>query len=314
MIKLLRTELRLLLLNPLSYIPLLSTVITAFCFCDILNKKFFAMTNTHKVSLAKMFFIILLDMLFVGIIAFVISGRDHANRTLKNKILQGYTRGCIYFSKILTALLYGFTLGLFFTVTVFAFTNITVHRDYTPQKLGSLFSILFSESCSDTLFQLLITVFFGIILVFVLVTSLFSAISLTVSSRSVAIVLCIIVFVGSCPLAIQFDKELSQKETIRKLKTENGIVVYPNEYIVYPNPEYVSGIRRTIRNQFIKALPIKQFHVYYSNLAGNLGDSMLIEALKNTPMKANQALLASVILTLQNVIVGYLFFRKKSFK
>lgn len=204
-------------------------------------------------------------------------GTEFDHHTIRNKLIVGHTRAKVYFSEYITSLVV---------------SEILLIATLLPSGIvGYLFfgSYMFSWS------QLL-----GMILCAVLLTAVFSAITVSISmnvhNRTGALVATMLFLLALLFLAVYCINRLNADPT-----TFSHVIYTPDgvEYgDLIENPAYVDGIQRTIYEWLTDAMPT--------------GQAVQLTSLKCTRI-AHWPLL-SIVMLLISTFAGYLPFRKRDIR
>lgn len=234
--------------------------------------------SAEPLHLETPFFIMyqILSILFASAISLIV-GTEYSDGTIRNKLIIGHTRSELYFSMLFT------TIGT--SIAVIAAHGVVSYG--IGYFLYGTFSLPAAQIIAALVCALLANLVF---------TTLFVAIALNCSNKSVSAVVSILSSIAIIMVANLIGNKLLEPEM-----TYDGIVITANgiEYgDIIKNPSYVTGIARKIYEFFYDLLPS--------------GQLIQIQAQNLTHWPywiALSLLLFSVITAL-----GYTLFRKKDIK
>lgn len=299
MLQLIKEELRRYARSPLCIAFHLLTLYNAYAFAVLSNGN--AADNPITMPIYYLFDtptaeLVLFELLLAGITVSVMIGRAHKSNITRNKLIFGHTKAQIYWSSIISSLIFAFVKGLSFSLIAVTMT--------------------WSVALSHTNFPLLymIAVIIGASLVFVPVCALFAVASLSLSKRWLSISLSVLlIFVGTL-YTDRIEQRLNEQEfitpIIKKAVWKDGIKIKPAVYgDPYPNPDYVSGFDRKVYSTIFRLLPVKQYkdQVWFSNCYG-YQYSFTVDHYKES-IKISYA---SVLSIFPLYVVGYIICRKKT--
>lgn len=213
--------------------------------------------------------------LFCAIFASLFIGTEHSEGTMRNKIVVGRTRAEIYLSNYVVCLIAGmcfvaaWLIGGLVGLPAFGFWNIGVE---------------------GVLVYAVVAIFFTAAL-----TGIFTLLCMLSSNKAITAVIAIVLALGLLMVASMIYNRLCEPEL------NSGIVIIGNSMQMAdptPNPNYVSGIKRTIYQFVIDCLPSGQA-ILMTNL--EIGRPVL-------------SLIASAVISLITIIAGVFVFRKKDLK
>lgn len=244
MIKLIRVMLKRLFTNKAFLICLL-VVFGLSLFISCTNAPVLAewRQNGDEVSIEEIFFnmVPLLGLVY-GCFSPLFLGTEHSDGTLRNKLIGGYSRLSVYASML-------------FSVETGCFAL------FITWILGSLPSFFWLKELSygtkDFLLKITV-VFFGTLLF----SAINTAVSMLISNKATGAVITmilffILLFAGSALISLLGEPEMAQNFQMNEV----GQVVLSDSY---PNPYYVSGIKRTLMTVLVQANPCCQQSVFES--------------------------------------------------
>lgn len=186
------------------------------------------------------FFVIPIFISF-GIFISLSVGREYSSGTFRNKLVAGYKKATIFFSELLLhiiacSLIFVAYFGVFFVLSS---------------------TLLPTMPLSDALL-----IIWGYYLLNIAFAVIFTVVSCLIPSRSIGVVVCMIVFVAMMVGSTQIDFMLAQPE--------NSTIEYMDGYgnvtgtEEVANPNYVDGVERHILEICDNALPYGQLNTYLS--------------------------------------------------
>lgn len=228
-------------------------------------------------------------------------GREFSDHVIRNKLVCGHSKGKIYLSEWILAMLVTVLMQLSFCLGVVL--------DFLPVL----------DDISLPFFLYLLG---GLTLAHLALATFFAVVALLVNQRAVVIALCLVVLLGSESVIHNIQSKLNCSEFVYDYATppvvENGVVIEEGEMVATPNPRYVSGIRRKLYSYLVVALPSGPIREYDSVLSEM--NRAVREPQNNDSFGYNEEALAVVkISPLYSIgailvfgAVGYWIFRKKS--
>lgn len=202
-------------------------------------------------------------------------GTDYSDGTLRNKIIIGHTRTAIYLANLICA----FAISMLFLAAWTAGTLVGIPM-LGFWKMGEV----------NLLICLLI-----LIMALLAFSALYTMIAMLVSSRTMALLVSVILFSGLLLLAASLYNALGEPET------SSGFVMGANGNPIVqsmPNPKYVSGFKRDLYDMLIDCLPTGQgIRLWQLEVAHPL-----------------RMILFSAAVTVVSTLLGLLAFRKKDLK
>ena len=222
------------------------------------------------------------EMLVLGITVSIVVGRSIASRSAVNKLVSGHSKGKIYCSSLIAAMIFGAVKGLSFSLVYVSLT--WVPKNQTPA---------------------LIATYIGAALPFVLIAAFFAASMLFIPNRSLAMVLCISLLLTGVFIEGNLEQSLNQPKIRVDLSGK-----------VRDNPKYVSGIRRIIYTHIFDRLPFRQFkestEIEWPLWIDQRPDE---DEIYNSHLeKLKKPIAQTLSATACMFLFGYLIYRKKSFK
>lgn len=228
-------------------------------------------------------------------------GREFSDHVIRNKLVCGHSKGKIYLSEWILAMLVTVLMQLSFC--------LGMALDFLPVL----------DDISLPFFLYLVG---GLGLAHLALTTFFAVMALLVNRRAVVIALCFVVLFGAESVNVTLQTKLNRSEFIYDYATppvvENGVVIEEGEMVATPNPRYVSGIRRKMYSYLVVALPRGPI-LEYDRVLSEMYRAA-IEPQNNDLFGYNEEALAVVkISPLYSIgailvfgAVGYWIFRKKS--
>lgn len=202
-------------------------------------------------------------------------GLEYQDGTLRNKLIVGHSRGCVYLSRLLVSITGCFGIALAWALSIF--TGIT--------KLG-----WFSAPAGTLLFSAVV-----ILLLTAALAAILTMLCMLLTNRAVSAVASILLVFGLLAVASVFYNALCEPETISAaIMTGNGFEVGEP----MPNPNYISGTLRAVYQFAVDALPT--------------GQAILLA--NQELARPGLSLSASAGLVLLSSAAGMLAFRRKDLK
>lgn len=282
--KLLSADSRHLIKNKLFWLELISCAIFSawIMFANYSPK---IQESTYPMYLENTFFNMyqLLCIVFASAIS-LIAGTEYSDGIIRNKLIVGHTRTEIYFSILLT--------NVWASIAVITTHGIVSYG--TGYFLFGAFQISAAQILAAILCALLANLVF---------TTLFVAIALNCSNKSVTAVVSILSSLVIIFVANYAGQKLSEPEMIHEGITITDNAIQHIQYVQYgsemvPNPDYVTGTLRNVYEFIYNLLPT--------------GQLMQIQSLEFAHWQYMSVL--SVFLFAVITIVGYKLFAKKDIK
>lgn len=172
-----------------------------------------------------------------GIFISLFLGAEFEDKTIRNKLIVGHTRGEVFFANYLTCILGSMLL----LAGMLLFSGIA----------GWIFFKEFVMSGLEQAFLLLCC-----ILVTAVCSAIYVAISMNVQSRSTSVVISMVLILGLTFLASYIEIRLIEEEMVYS----NVIITMEGVQLgdMIENPAYVDGLTRTIMEFFYDLLPTGQ--------------------------------------------------------
>lgn len=231
--------------------------------------------SAEPIHLESPFFIMyqILSIVFASAISLIV-GTEYSDGTLRNKLIIGHTRTEIYFS-ILVSMLVTSLLAI-------------VAHGIVSYGIGYFLFGAFQISAGELACAILCAIFANFVF-----TTLFVAIALNCSNKSISVVVSIL-----SSIVIIVVSNIDRSKLLEPETTYDGIVITANGVEfgnIIQNPNYVTGMARKLYEGLYNILPT--------------GQLMQIQSLEFSHWP--YWLLASIVLCVVLTFVGYLLFRKK---
>lgn len=231
--------------------------------------------SAEPIHLESPFFIMyqILSIVFASAISLIV-GTEYSDGTLRNKLIIGHTRTEIYFS-ILVSMLVTSLLAI-------------VAHGIVSYGIGYFLFGAFQISAGELACAILCAIFANFVF-----TTLFVAIALNCSNKSISVVVSIL-----SSIVIIVVSNIARSKLLEPETTYDGIVITANGVEfgnIIQNPNYVTGMARKLYEGLCNILPT--------------GQLMQIQSLEFSHWP--YWLLASIVLCVVLTFVGYLLFRKK---
>lgn len=231
--------------------------------------------SAEPIHLESPFFIMyqILSIVFASAISLIV-GTEYSDGTLRNKLIIGHTRTEIYFS-ILVSMLVTSLLAI-------------VAHGIVSYGIGYFLFGAFQISAGELACAILCAIFANFVF-----TTLFVAIALNCSNKSISVVVSIL-----SSIVIIVVSNIARSKLLEPETTYDGIVITANGVEfgnIIQNPNYVTGMARKLYEGLYNILPT--------------GQLMQIQSLEFSHWP--YWLLASIVLCVVLTFVGYLLFRKK---
>lgn len=163
-------------------------------------------------------------------------GTEYSDGTIRNKLIVGHLRSSIYLSNWLTNIVAAIMMAIAFLLSY--------------STLGSLLLEPPKASVGQILFYMLISIF-----TLIAYASIFSTISMLITKKSNAAVICLLIFFGLLILAMVVKAKLDAPEFISEYSmTMNGV----EQTDPKPNPKYLQPAARKVYQFFLDILPTGQ--------------------------------------------------------
>lgn len=178
---------------------------------------------------------------YIGIFAAVVTstflGTEYADGTIRNKLIVGHSRNGIYFCSLIVSIFISSCLTLCWAVGGLIGIPTLGLWNKTPLELFLYFAIIFGAAAATA--------------------AIFTLISLLLTNRTGAAIFEIFAAFGLIMCASILYNRLCQPETVM-----NGVVVSGDGTVefgdIVPNPDYVSGVKRTIFTAIVNIIPAGQ--------------------------------------------------------
>lgn len=194
--------------------------------------------SSDKIYLDDVFFTMYqLIILFVSAALSLIIGTEYSDGVIRNKLIVGHKRSHIYLSVLITALLS-------------SLLTLLVHGAFT----GALGYFLFGGFQMDT--AKFASVLLCSVLAVMVITALFSAVSLNCSNKAATSVLSILLAIALMLMASRICSSLLEPETTYSYMSISMDGVEFGDLI--DNPTYVDGTLRTVLEFIYDLLPVGQ--------------------------------------------------------
>lgn len=204
-------------------------------------------------------------------------GADYSDGTIRNKLIAGHQRSSIYGSYLLTTLISSGILNA--VILVFNMTIGLLNGGKMSMDSGQLALYLCTAFCCSFAFA-----------------SLFVLISTQIANRAFSSVACIGIVLLMFLLSSKLISELYISPEAKDLLTlVDGKPVYSDPY---PNPMYVSGVKRTLIEVLVDVLPTGQ-SIQMSNVQAD---------------RINRFPILSALFILLTSGIGVFAFRKKDIR
>lgn len=212
---------------------------------------------------------------FVAVFSSMFLGTEYSDGTIRNKVIVGHTRTNIYLANLIVTFVAALLMMLVWIVG--AMVGIPTLGTW-KMGAGQLFTYL------------LIAVLFVAAL-----SAIFTLINSLSSNKAVTVIVSLLLFLGQLLFANMIYNSLSQPEMTSSIViTANGMDFGEPS----PNPNYVSGMTRTLYEFILDFLPTGQ------------GAQMAFLGIAN-PVRM---ILSSVFITVSVTLCGTFFFRRKNLK
>lgn len=234
------------------------------------------MQEGYQVALDSYYFSITpIPSFFFAIWTSMFLGTEYSDGTIRNKIIVGHTRTAIYLANLLTALIASFFIVL----------------AWLAGGLAGLFTFEgFQMSASSLLLWLLVCALFSSVL-----CALFTLVGMLSSSKAATVLISLLLFLGMLIWASMIYNRLCEPETYSGvIMTAEGMQISDP----VANPEYLSGLKRTVYEVILNILPTGQ-----AILMANLDLSRPVLQLAS-----------SAVLTAGITALGVALFHKKDLK
>lgn len=192
-------------------------------------------------------------LIFIGIVISIFTGiflsAEYSNGTLRNKIIIGHKRACIYLANLITIVIVSFFFEL-----VFVFLISVIGIPLFGFHIGLITNFMYTLCLCQ--------------LIIIANASIYTFISMVCSDAMLINVFCILIAFGSYFATLIFlnvveTPEYIQSSTITNFET--GQV----EYISEKNPNYPSKLKKEICNTLLHIIPQSESIIIASNKVSN---------------------------------------------
>ena len=212
---------------------------------------------------------------FCALFSSMFLGTEYSDGTIRNKIIVGHTRTSIYIANLITS----------FTATLMLMLVWLIGALAAIPTLG-----VWEMGVPNLFAYLLIAVMFEAAL-----AAIFTFVCMQTANKATTVVISILLFLGLIVFASMINNGLSQPEMTSGVQiSANGIDMSEPT----PNPNYISGIQRTIYEFIVDFLPTGQ-------------------GLQMSQLKIDHAvrmLVSSVVITVLTTLGGLFVFKRKDLK
>lgn len=212
---------------------------------------------------------------FCALFSSMFLGTEYSDGTIRNKIIVGHTRTSIYIANLITS----------FTATLLLMLVWLIGALAAIPTLG-----VWEMGVPNLFAYLLIAVMFEAAL-----AAIFTFVCMQTANKATTVVISILLFLGLIVFASMINNGLSQPEMTSGVQiSANGIDMSEPT----PNPNYISGIQRTIYEFIVDFLPTGQ-------------------GLQMSQLKIDHAvrmLVSSVVITVLTTLGGLFVFKRKDLK
>lgn len=212
---------------------------------------------------------------FCALFSSMFFGTEYSDGTIRNKIVVGHTRTSIYIANFITS----------FTATLLLMLVWLIGALAAIPALG-----VWKMGVPNLFVYLLIAVMFEAAL-----AAIFTFVCMQTTNKATAVVISMLLFLGLIVFASMINNGLSQPEMTSGVQVSaNGIDMSEPA----PNPNYISGIQRTIYEFIVDFLPT--------------GQGLQMSQLKID--NAARMLVSSVVITALTTLGGLFVFKRKDLK
>lgn len=216
--------------------------------------------------------------LFCALFCSMFLGTEYSDGTIRNKIVVGHTRTSIYIANLITA----------FTATLLIMIVWLIGALVAIPTLG-----IWKMGIPNLLVYLLIAVMFEAAL-----SAIFTFVCMQSTNKAITVAFSVLLFFGLLFFASMTYTALNEPEMTSGIQiTANGMEMSEPT----PNPNYVSGVTKTIYEFIIDFLPTGQ------------GIQMWQLEIANAA-RIVRMLLSSVAITVLTTLVGIFIFKRKNLK
>lgn len=212
---------------------------------------------------------------FCALFSSMFLGTEYSDGTIRNKIIVGHTRTSIYIANLITS----------FTATLLLMLVWLIGALAAIPTLG-----IWEMGVPNLFAYLLIAVMFEAAL-----AAIFTFVCMQTANKATTVVISILLFLGLIVFASMINNGLSQPEMTSGVQiSANGIDMSEPT----PNPNYISGVQRTIYEFIVDFLPTGQ-------------------GLQMSQLKIDHAvrmLISSVVITVLTTLGGLFVFKRKDLK
>ena len=212
---------------------------------------------------------------FCALFSSMFLGTEYSDGTIRNKIIVGHTRTSIYIANLITS----------FTATLLLMLVWLIGALAAIPTLG-----VWEMGVPNLFAYLLIAVMFEAAL-----AAIFTFVCMQTANKATTVVISILLFLGLIVFASMINNGLSQPEMTSGVQiSANGIDMSKPT----PNPNYISGVQRTIYEFTVDFLPTGQ-------------------GLQMSQLKIDHAvrmLISSVVITVLTTLGGLFVFKRKDLK
>ncbi len=212
---------------------------------------------------------------FCALFSSMFLGTEYSDGTIRNKIVVGHTKTNIYITNLITS--FAATLLMMLVWLIGALVAIPA--------LG-----VWKMGVPNLLAYLLIAVMFEAAL-----SAIFTLVCMQSTNKASTVAISMLLFFGLMIIASMTYNTLGEPEMTRDVQiTTNGIEMSDPT----PNPNYISGVKRTIYEFFVDFLPTGQGLQMWQLKIGN----------------SVRMLLSSIVITILTTLGGIFVFKRKDLK
>ncbi len=230
-----------------------------FKYADIYASFGASYKNIDSLLLASPIYILFVIGIFVGIFV----GTEYSNGTIRNKIIVGHLRSNIYFSKLIICSLASVSIMAVNLVTIGILGKIVIGgTTFTTAEILALAAVIFFAILGLTAILLLI--------------------AMSVQSKSVASVSCVLFVIIMMFISLNIFTKLSAPEyvdvaenVITDYNTGEAEITYEKE----KNPQYLTGVKRQVYCTLGEILPFYQIYQFGMNDISHCGRIIVYDCL-----------------------------------
>ena len=219
-------------------------------------------------------------------------GREFSDGGFRNKIISGHTKGKVFFSEYLLALVICLILS-FAATGAFAVFNASAYGNILP--------------------ELLVKSIIGYVLLVISMVTMIFVVSMLISKKAICAVLALLLVFGLYLAAYQIDFELSRPEFQKEMvQREDGMWELTDG--TEKNPNYIDSPLRENLTFIVNIIPIGQA-IQYNDWVTPLFDPLNVKILIGEEEKLLNTMPFYSLGTTVVLLAGdYVIFRKKDFK